>query len=88
LKEKNAKKINSHRWYFNAFGRCLAPNVCVLIDVGTKPSDKSIYYLWKEFALNPFVAGACGEIFVETGPFGRKLLNPLVAAQNFEVCEN
>lgn len=23
LKEKNAKKINSHRWFFNAFGRLL-----------------------------------------------------------------
>jgi cellulose synthase/poly-beta-1,6-N-acetylglucosamine synthase-like glycosyltransferase len=23
LKEKNAKKINSHRWFFNAFGRSL-----------------------------------------------------------------
>jgi chitin synthase len=84
LKEKNAKKINSHRWFFNAFGRALAPTICVLIDVGTKPSDKSIYYLWKEFALNPFVAGACGEIFVEKGFMNTKLLNPLVAAQNFE----
>ena len=90
LKEKNAKKINSHRWFFNAFGKVLNPGVCVLIDVGTKPTDKSIYYLWKgfrfnvEFALNPNVAGACGEIYAEQGLVGRKLLNPLVAAQNFE----
>jgi chitin synthase len=47
LKEKNAKKINSHRWFFNAFGRVLNPNICVLLDVGTKPSDKSIFKLWK-----------------------------------------
>ncbi|CAG8802882.1 7240_t:CDS:2, partial [Racocetra persica] len=32
LKEKNAKKINSHRWFFNAFGPILEPNICVLID--------------------------------------------------------
>ncbi|CAG8772523.1 7073_t:CDS:1, partial [Dentiscutata heterogama] len=37
LKEKNAKKINSHRWFFNAFGPILEPNICVLIDVGTEP---------------------------------------------------
>ena len=37
LKEKNAKKINSHRWFFNAFGPVLNPNVCVLLDVGTQP---------------------------------------------------
>lgn len=31
LKEKNAKKINSHRWFFNAFGPVLQPNIwCVL----------------------------------------------------------
>ncbi|KAI8902281.1 chitin synthase-domain-containing protein [Globomyces pollinis-pini] len=84
LKEKNAKKINSHRWFFNAFGPLLKPNVCILIDVGTKPTDKSIYYLWKEFHLHPHVGGACGEIYAEQGIFGSKLLNPLVAAQNFE----
>ncbi|KAI8923456.1 chitin synthase-domain-containing protein [Entophlyctis helioformis] len=84
LKEKNAKKINSHRWFFNAFGRILNPNVCVLIDVGTKPTDRSLYFLWKEFDLNPNVAGACGEIYAECGPCSSKLLNPLVAAQNFE----
>ncbi|KAJ3315378.1 Chitin synthase, class 1 [Blyttiomyces sp. JEL0837] len=84
LKEKNAKKINSHRWFFNAFGPLLMPKICVLLDVGTKPSDKSMYKLWKAFDSNPHIAGACGEIYVETGPAWTKLLNPLVAAQNFE----
>ena len=47
LKEKNQKKINSHRWFFNAFGPILNPNVCVLLDVGTRPGVTSIYHLWK-----------------------------------------
>ncbi|KAJ3322669.1 Chitin synthase, class 1 [Boothiomyces sp. JEL0866] len=81
---QNAKKINSHRWFFNAFGAMLNPKVCILIDVGTKPTEKSFYYLWREFDAHPNVAGACGEIYAENGPFGVKLLNPLVAAQNFE----
>ncbi|KAI9339200.1 chitin synthase-domain-containing protein [Zopfochytrium polystomum] len=84
LKERNAKKINSHRWFFNAFGKVLSPKVCVLLDVGTKPSSKSIYHLWKAFDKNPQVGGACGEIYVEVGAGGCKLINPLVAAQNFE----
>ncbi|KAJ3276121.1 Chitin synthase, class 2 [Terramyces sp. JEL0728] len=84
LKENNAKKINSHRWFFNAFGPLLNPEVCILVDVGTKPTDKSIYFLWKEFNENKKVAGACGEIYAEQGKCGVKLLNPLVAAQNFE----
>ncbi len=83
LKEKNQKKINSHRWFFQAFGRVLDPNICVLIDAGTKPGKDSIYLLWKAFDAQPMCAGACGEIKVMTGG-GKKLLSPLVAAQNFE----
>ncbi|KAH9979506.1 chitin synthase-domain-containing protein [Lactifluus volemus] len=43
LTEKNQKKINSHYWFFNAFGPILEPNVCVLLDVGTQPGPTSIY---------------------------------------------
>ncbi|KAJ2700708.1 Chitin synthase, class 1, partial [Coemansia spiralis] len=85
LKVKNAKKINSHRWFFNAFAEVLQPNICVLIDVGTKPSGTSIYHLWKSFDHDVRVAGACGEIAADLGKGCRNvLLNPLVAAQNFE----
>ncbi|CRK26755.1 hypothetical protein BN1723_018290, partial [Verticillium longisporum] len=59
LKEKNQKKINSHRWFFSAFGRVLDPNICVLLDAGTKPGGNSIYHLWKAFDLEPMCAGAC-----------------------------
>jgi len=84
LKEKNAKKLNSHRWFFNAFAAQLNPNVCILLDVGTKPSHTSIYHLWKAFDRNPNIGGACGEIKAELGTTGKNLLNPLVASQNFE----
>ncbi|KAJ5116189.1 Chitin synthase [Penicillium angulare] len=83
LKEKNQKKINSHRWFFQAFGRVLDPNICVLLDAGTKPGRDSIYHLWKAFDLDPMCGGACGEIKVMLS-HGKKLLNPLVATQNFE----
>ena len=84
LKEKNQKKINSHRWFFQAFGRVLEPNICVLIDAGTRPGGRSIYHLWKAFDLEPMCAGACGEIKAMLGPGGKNLINPLVATQNFE----
>ena len=103
LKAKNQKKINSHRWLFNAIGKilqvrilldatlscvesamvCLQPEICVLIDAGTKPGHKSIYYLWEAFYNNKNLGGCCGEIHAMINK-GRKLLNPLVAAQNFE----
>ena len=77
LKEKNQKKINSHRWFFNAFGPILQPNVCVLLDVGTMPGPGSIYHLWKAFDINSNVGGACGEIVALKGTYWEKLLNPL-----------
>ncbi|KAJ1564880.1 Chitin synthase, class 2, partial [Cladochytrium tenue] len=76
--------INSHRWFFNAFGTQLRPNVCILIDVGTKPTPTSLYHLWKVFDRDPKVGGACGEIYAELGRGCGRLWNPLVAAQNFE----
>ncbi|PSR90630.1 class 2 chitin synthase [Coniella lustricola] len=84
LKEKNQKKLNSHRWCFNAFGKALNPNVCILLDVGTKPGSNSLYHLWKAFDTDSNVAGACGEIKAMKGKWGSNLLNPLVASQNFE----
>ncbi len=84
LKEKNQKKLNSHRWFFNAFGKALSPNVCILLDVGTKPGPTSLYHLWKAFDTDSNVAGACGEIKAGKGKAWLGLLNPLVASQNFE----
>lgn len=84
LKQENSKKINSHRWLFNAFGRVLNPNICVLIDAGTKPDPKSIVHLWRAFHNNDNLGGACGEIHAMLGKGKTKLLNPLIAAQNFE----
>ncbi|KAH8424875.1 uncharacterized protein LDX57_002619 [Aspergillus melleus] len=84
LKQKNSKKINSHRWLFNAFGRILNPEICILIDAGTKPGHKSLLALWEAFYNNKNLGGACGEIHALLGPRWEKLANPLVAAQNFE----
>jgi chitin synthase len=66
------------------FGVQLTESVCVLLDVGTQPGPDSIYHLWKAFDINSSVGGACGEIVALKGMFWRNLLNPLVAAQNFE----
>ncbi|KAF1812016.1 putative chitin synthase [Eremomyces bilateralis CBS 781.70] len=84
LKERNEKKLNSHRWFFNAFGRSLNPNVCILLDVGTKPANTALYHLWKAFDTDSNVAGAAGEIVAGKGKGWLGLLNPLVASQNFE----
>lgn len=83
LKEKNSRKINSHRWCFQAFAPILNPKVVMLLDCGTKPSKDAFFYLWRAFK-DPNVAGACGEMRASLGTGKRLLANPLVAAQNFE----
>ena len=92
LKEKNAKKINSHRWFFNAFGRKLNPNVCILLDVGTAPKPKSFFHLWRgvfgflliiiAFDRDSNLGGACGEIITDWNL--SNFWNPFVASQHFE----
>lgn len=77
LKQDNSKKINSHRWLFNAFGRILNPEVCILLDAGTKPSPRSLLALWEGFYNDKDLGGACGEIHAMLGSGGKKLLNPL-----------
>lgn len=67
LKQKNSKKINSHRWLFNAFGRLLNPEVCILLDAGTKPGPKSLLSLWEGFYNDKDLGGACGEIHAMLG---------------------
>jgi chitin synthase len=100
LKEKNQKKINLHRWFFNAFGHILQPNVCVLLDVGTRPGPSSIYHLWKAFDINRPLVVPVARSLPSRADFGRRCLTPsvrrscssvhfslnfvLVAAQNFE----
>lgn len=84
LKEENKKKINSHRWLFNAFCPVLQPTVVTLVDVGTMLNDTAVYHLWKAFDNDSNVAGAAGQIKTIKGKYGMKLLNPLVASQNFE----
>jgi chitin synthase len=84
LKQKNSKKINSHRWLFEAFGRILNPEICVLLDVGTKPGFKSILNMWARFYNNNDLGGACGEIHPMLGRGCRHIFQPLLAAQNFE----
>jgi chitin synthase len=70
LKQQNSKKINSHRWLFNAFG----PEVCILLDAGTKPSPKSLLALWEGFYNDKDLGGACGEIHAMLGKASRKCI--------------
>lgn len=84
LKERNQKKINSHRWFLSACCEVLQPKVCILVDAGTAMSHNAIYELWKSIDTDPRIAASTGFTSVFT-KFGKMtLFNPLVAFQIFE----
>ncbi|KAE9029746.1 Chitin synthase [Phytophthora rubi] len=80
LKEKNAGKLNSHLWFFNAFSEQLLPTYTVLVDVGTIPGPSSIFKLIRSMDRNPQIGGVAGEIAVDHPNY----FNPVIAAQHFE----
>jgi len=84
LKQDNARKINSHRWLFTAFGRILNPEIVICLDVGTLPGIKSLLNMWEAFYNDNRLAGACGEVNCNLGKGWKDLINPLTAAKNFE----
>ncbi|KAF5593785.1 CHS-3 chitin synthase 3 [Fusarium subglutinans] len=84
MKASNCGKLNSYRWLYNGFAKVLDPNITVHLDVGTKLGKQALFKLWKEFDLEPMLAAACGEISCSLGGNWLNILNPIVAAQNFE----
>ena len=46
-KHLNGKKISSHMWFFEGFCKLLKPKYCVLIDVGTVPSEDGLVNYFK-----------------------------------------
>ncbi|KAI9625602.1 hypothetical protein KEM48_010864 [Puccinia striiformis f. sp. tritici PST-130] len=77
LKQKNAKKINSHRWLFNAVAAHLQPE-----EVRDFPF-LSPFYFEKLSRFKP-IAQVLAAKSMRCWREVKKLLNPLVAAQNFE----
>jgi hypothetical protein len=80
IKERNAGKLDSHRWFFNAFAAQVMPTYTFLIDCGTAPRLDAIYKLYLRMEDNPRIGGICGEI----EPMGVPTFEVLVAAQSFE----
>lgn len=55
-----------------------------MLDAGTKPRPRSILDMWTASHSDQYLGGVCGNVSPWLGRSWRDLLNPLVAAQNFE----
>lgn len=80
VKQKNKRKLNTHLWFFGGFCEMFNPNYIMMLDVGTKPLEKSLFYLYEAMKTNSRVAGCCGEIV----PFMPSFWNLTVGAQVVE----
>ncbi|KAI9204452.1 chitin synthase-domain-containing protein [Polychytrium aggregatum] len=84
MKEQSQKRLNSHRWFLSGICKSLKPETCMFLDTGVAPMPDAFLRLHRSLSANPRIGVCCGEIAVETSIQGCELLNPLVAAQNFE----
>jgi chitin synthase len=62
VKEKNAGKLDTHWWFFEAFCRHFNPKYCLQMDIGTAPQKDSIFRLWKTMETNPRVGGVASRV--------------------------
>lgn len=65
LKQRNDGKINSHKWFFQGICKYLKPDLCTMLDIGTRPDDYALTKLYKYMVNNKWCGGCCGEIEVD-----------------------
>ena len=86
LKQRNAKKLDSHAWVVEGIAPALTPEFVVFLDVGTRPRPTAVRMLVREMQLDERIAGCCGEITIDA-PYRRacrRYCSPVILAQNFE----
>ena len=65
IKHRNDGKINSHKWFFQGFCKYLKPEYCLMLDIGTKPTEYALCKLYRHMVLEKQCGGCCGEIEVD-----------------------
>jgi len=86
VKHRNDGKINSHKWFFQGICKYLKPELCLMLDIGTRMDDYALVKLYAHMNADKNCGGCCGEIEVDLdsnneGGLGTFLLQ---AAQFFE----
>ena len=65
VKHRNDGKINSHRWFFQGICKYLKPELCLMLDIGTRPEEYALLKLYAHMQADPNCGGCCGEIEVD-----------------------
>ncbi len=64
FKHTNGTKLSSHLWFFEGFCRQFNPEICILLDVGTKPSELGILKYLEAFT-DENIGGVTGFMSVD-----------------------
>ena len=80
IKQQNKRKLNTHLWFFGGFCEMIQPKYVVLLDVGTEPEKKALFYMIEAMETDENLAGSCGELVPEI----KNVWNPIVMAQVVE----
>lgn len=65
IKQRNDGKINSHKWFFQGVCKYLKPELCLMLDIGTRPDKSAVYKLYNYMMSHEHCGGCCGEIEVD-----------------------
>lgn len=65
VKHRNDGKINSHKWFFQAFCKYLKPELCLMLDIGTQLDNYALLKLYAHMKADQNCGGCCGEIEVD-----------------------
>lgn len=65
IKHRNDGKINSHKWFFQGICKFLKPELCLMLDIGTRADDYALLKLYNHMKADLNCGGCCGEIEVD-----------------------
>lgn len=65
VKHRNDGKINSHKWFFQGICKYLKPELCLMLDIGTRMDDYALIKLYAHMKADENCGGCCGEIEVD-----------------------
>lgn len=87
VKHRNAGKLSSHALFFLGFCQFMQPEICLLLDIGLKPLENSIFQMFKYMDHNPNTGGVCGYMGLQIeragDQFGNSDMEHLDSLSNF-----
>ncbi|CAG9324708.1 unnamed protein product [Blepharisma stoltei] len=83
IKQERSLKLNTHLWFFGGFCQMINPGYVMLLEAGTRPMPKALFYLYEALRIDDHLAGCCGELKVEDKTYWNLALGAQAAEYKF-----